>query len=249
MRISAAVITLNEEANVAECLESVGWADEIVVLDAMSTDRTREIAARHGAKVFTHTWEGYADARRLAISKCSFDWVLFMDADERVTPQLKTEIQSALERPGHDGFLLPRKAFFLGRWIKHCGWYPGYVLRVFRKDKARITDRKVHEGVRVAGSVGRLKSPLLHHTYPTVESYFARFDAYTTLAAEELRQSGKRTNAADLVFRPAFQFVKMYLVKLGALDGIEGFALCVFSSLYVFVKYLKLWRMARRERT
>jgi glycosyltransferase involved in cell wall biosynthesis len=223
----------------------VAWADEIVVLDAMSADRTRDIAAARGARVFAHKWEGYAEARRLAISKCSFDWVLFIDADERVTADLRSEIQSALARPEHDGFLVPRKAFFLGRWIRHCGWYPGHVLRVFRKDRARITDRRVHEGVRVAGSVGRLRNPLLHYTYPTVESYFARFHAYTTLAAEELREIGARTSVADLVFRPVFQFMKMYVVKLGFLDGIEGFALCAFSSFYVLVKYLKLRDMAR----
>lgn len=245
MSLSALVITRNEEANIADCLQSLAWVDEVVVVDAASADRTREIASRYNARVFNREWQGYADARRYALEKCTGDWVLSVDADERVTDGLRQEVEDVLRAPEHRGYLIPRKAYFLGRWIKHCGWFPGRVLRLVRRDGARITERRVHEGLRVDGSVGTLREPLLHYTYPSVESYFARFDAYTTLAAEELHQRGKRTGPADLTLRPIFQFAKMYLAKLGFLDGKEGFALCVFSGLYVFVKYLKLWQMGR----
>jgi glycosyltransferase involved in cell wall biosynthesis len=245
MRISAFVITSNEESNIGACLEALAWVDEIIVVDAMSSDRTREIAARYTQHVFSRPWEGYAPAREYALSKCTSQWVLAVDADERVTPELRAEIERALEQPAYDGFLVPRKAFFLGRWIKHCGWYPGYVLRLFKKDLAWVTDRKVHEGMRVRGPVGTFASPLMHYTYPTVESYFARFDRYTTLAAEELRDGGARARPTDFAFRPLFMFVKMYLVKLGVLDGLEGLVLCAFSSLYVLVKYAKLREMNR----
>ena len=245
MQISAFVITSNEESNIAACLEALAWVDEIVVVDAMSTDRTREIASQHTNQVFSRPWEGYARAREYALSRCTFDWVLAIDADERVTPELRAEIERVLGRPTRDGFLIPRKAFFLGRWIKHCGWYPGYVLRLFRKDLAWVTDRKVHEGMRVKGTVGTLASPLVHYTYPTIGSYFARFDRYTTLAAEELRDRRVHVRATDFIFRPLFMFVKMYFFKLGILDGLEGLMLCTFSSFYVFVKYSKLREMSR----
>jgi len=247
MKISAFVIASNEESNIGACLATLSWADEIVVVDAMSTDRTREIAAEYDARVFSRPWEGYARAREYAISKCRFDWVLAVDADERVTPELRAEIEDVLRQTAYDGFLVPRKAFFLGRWIRHCGWYPGHVLRLAKRDRAWVTDRKVHEGMRVRGSVGSLANPLLHHTYPTIESYFARFDRYTTLAAEEMFEESVRVRTADFVFRPLFMFAKMYLAKLGILDGLEGLMLCTFSSFYVLVKYAKLREMYRRR--
>jgi glycosyltransferase involved in cell wall biosynthesis len=245
--LSALVITRNEEANIAECLAGMAWADEVVVVDAASTDRTREIAAGFTPKVFCLEWQGYAEARRCALSKCTCDWVLSVDADERVTEELKREVEEVLRAPAHQGYLIPRRAFFLGRSIRHCGWYPGRVLRLARRDRVSVTDRKVHEGMRVEGSVGTLRSPLLHYTYPTVEAYFARFDTYTTLAAEELHRRGKRVRLFDLTLRPFFQFTKMYFLKMGWLDGLEGFALCVFSGLYVLVKYMKLRQMSRER--
>jgi glycosyltransferase involved in cell wall biosynthesis len=248
MGLSALVITYNEEANIAACLDGLAWVDEIVVVDAMSTDRTCEIAAKYTPRVLSRTWEGYAEARRYALARCSHEWVLSVDADERVTPELRQEIERTLRQPVHGGYLVPRKAFFLGRWIKHCGWYPGYVLRLFKKDKAYVTDRKVHEGMRTRGTVGRLKSPLLHYTYPSVPAYFARFDTYTSLAAQELHERGRKAGPGDLLARPFFQFGKMYFAKLGLLDGWEGLVLCAFSGFYVFVKYAKLRQMARDRR-
>ncbi len=246
MDISAVIITLNEEANIERCLASVSWAREIVVVDARSTDRTREIALRFTREVYEREWEGYSEAKGFAMSKAGSEWVLSIDADERVTPELREEIESLPAGPGVDGYMVPIRPLFLGRWIRHSGWYPGYKLRLFRKERASMTKRNLHEGIRVEGAVGRLTNPLLHYAYPTVRSYFEKFGRYTDLAAGDLHEQGKRAGAFDIAVRPLFSFVKMYLVKLGFLDGLEGFVLCVFSSLYVFVKYVKLREMERR---
>ncbi|MFH1313153.1 MAG: glycosyltransferase family 2 protein [Candidatus Eisenbacteria bacterium] len=241
MRISAIVITHNEEANIEECLRSVAWADEIVVVDAMSTDRTFEIAAGFTDRVLRKPWEGYAAARRHAIAAAGSEWILSLDADERVTPELRAEIEAHLAAPDADGYLIPRKAYFLGRWIRHCGWYPGHVIRLFRKDRARVTEKMVHEGIRVDGRVGTLNNHILHYTYRTAEAYFDRFNRYTSLAAKESHLKGKKAGLADILLRPPSQFLKMYIIKLGLLDGLQGFILCVFSACYVFTKYVKLW--------
>lgn len=246
MDISAVIITLNEEANIEDCLASVSWAREIVVVDARSTDRTREIALRFTPEVHERDWEGYSEAKGFAMSKASSEWVLSLDADERVTPELRKEIESLPAGPGVDGYLVPIKPLFLGRWIEHSGWYPGYKLRLARKARAAMTKKKLHEGIRVEGKVGKLSNPLLHYAYPTVRSYFDKFSRYTDLAARELHQGGKRAGVFDIVARPLFSFAKMYLLKLGFLDGIEGFVLCAFSSFYVLVKYVKLRELERQ---
>jgi glycosyltransferase involved in cell wall biosynthesis len=247
MRISAVVITHNEEANIEECLASISWADEIVVVDAMSTDRTCEIARTFTDRVFRRPWEGYVAARRHGIEAARSEWILAIDADERVTPELRAEIETRLRDPEFDGYLIPRKAYFLGRWIRHCGWYPGRVLRLVRKDRVRVTEKMVHEGMRVDGRVGTLTNDILHYTYRTVEAYFDRFNRYTSLAAKESQLRGKRASLADIVLRPVSQFLKMYVIKLGMLDGLEGFILCAFSASYVFTKYVKIWRLGRGE--
>jgi glycosyltransferase involved in cell wall biosynthesis len=247
MRLSAVIITHNEEANIEECLRSVAWADQIVVVDAMSSDSTCEIARRYTTCVFPKPWEGYVEARKHGLAKAEGEWVLALDADERITPELRAEIETQLKEPGSDGYMIPRKAYFLGRWIRHCGWYPGYVIRLVRKDRAWVTDKRVHEGMRVDGSVGTLTNPILHYTYPTVRTYFGRFNRYTSLAAEELFAEGRPARLTDILLRPPFQFLKMYFAKLGILDGLQGLVLCTFSSFYVFVKYVKLWELWRRE--
>jgi glycosyltransferase involved in cell wall biosynthesis len=246
MDISAVIITRNEESNIRDCLASVSWAREIVVVDAESTDRTREIALEFTTLVHEKKWEGYAEAKAFAISRANSEWVLSLDADERVSEQLRNEIQALSEGGEYQGYLVPIRPLFLGRWIRHCGWYPGYKLRLFKKARAGMTPRRLHEGIRVEGATRKLESPLLHLAYPTVHSYFRKFTAYTDLAAQELHDEGRRARLPDLVLRPLFSFVKMYLFKRGFLDGLEGFILCVFSSFYVFVKYVKLREMGRK---
>lgn len=244
--VSALVITLNEAANISACLESLAWAKEIIVVDAHSSDDTVLQARKFTNKVFVRPWEGYAAAKDFALSQCTQEWVLWIDADERVTPELRDEIIATLNaKPSHTGFYLPRLANFVGRWIRHGGWYPGYVLRLFRRDQAAFDDQKVHEQVKVQGSTGKLAHDLLHFTDPTLEHYLTKLNTYTSLSAEELHQRGKKFNLLDLLFRPAWFFFRMFFVKAGFLDGMHGFVLACFSAVHVAAKYGKLWERER----
>ncbi len=240
--ISALVITKNEAENIRECLTSLQWVDEIVVVDAESADGTAALAREFTDKIFIRRWEGFAAAKNFALSQCTGEWVLWIDADERVKPELRDEIIATLaDNPAANGFELPRLANFLGKWIRRGGWYPGYVLRLFRREAGQFNDRQVHEGVEVEGKIGRLKNHLLHYTDRNLRHYFEKFNRYTSLAAEELHQQGKRFHLGDLLFRPVWFFLRMYVFKAGFLDGVQGFILASLSAAYVFVKYAKLW--------
>ena len=248
--ISALIIAKNEEANIGPAIQSLkGLADEvIVVVDSSSADRTGEIARNLGARTFVREWQGYSASKAWAVEQAAGEWILWIDADERVTPQLADEIRAfpfPISKAAACAF--PRKAYFLGRWIKHCGWYPGYVTRLFRKDRASFNDKAVHEGLVVDGETARLKHPLLHHTDPDLEHYLTKFNHYTGLAAVQQAGAGKRFKIGDMIIGPAAAFVKMYLLKLGFLDGVEGFILSVFSAHYVLVKNLKLWELENIE--
>jgi len=241
MKLSVIIITLNEESNIRDCLESVKFADEIIVVDAGSSDRTVEIARSYTDRIFTPGWLGYSAAKEFALARARGEWILWIDADERVSEELKREILEAIDNPGKIvAFAFPRKSFFLNRWIRHSGWYPDYVIRLFKAGYGRFSSSLVHEGVMVDGALGRLKNPILHYTYPTLEKYFQKFNNYTTLAAQDLRMRGEKFSYFKLFFHPCAKFFKMYIQKLGFLDGVEGFILAVFSAFYVFVKYAKL---------
>lgn len=245
--LSVLVITKNEEHNIDDCLSSVTWADELVVVDSYSTDRTSELARKYTDKVMVTEWLGYAATKNLALEHCQSDWILWIDADERITPESRREIEQLLASdPPENGFEIPRKAYFLGRWIAHCGWYPGYVLRLFRRSKGTFNDKQVHEGVELEGERGQLQEPLLHFTDPDLEHYMQKFNRYTSLAADELYQRGRRAGAFSIIFRPLHMFLKMYILRRGFLDGIQGFILCLLSSGYVAMKYAKLWEKAER---
>jgi len=246
-RLSVLVLTKNESANIEACLQSVEWADEIVVIDTGSTDDTVSKAKRFTEKVFVTEWQGFAGTKNWGLQKLTGDWVLWLDADERVTPELAEEIQSVLRNPAYDGYQIPRKANFLGHWIRHSGWYPGYVLRLIKTDLARFADTRVHEGLEAPARMGRLNHPLLHFTDPTLEHYFEKFNRYTTLAALDLKDRGRHFHLVDLLVRPAHIFVKMYVLKAGFLDGFAGFLLAVLSGFYVLVKYAKLWELLRKS--
>jgi glycosyltransferase involved in cell wall biosynthesis len=243
--LSVIVITKNEERNIVDCLESVRWANELVVVDGGSDDKTVDLARRYTQKVYAKAWDGYAASKNFALQQCTGDWVLWLDADERVTEALSKEIQDALGQGvvGFAGFEVSRKAFFLGKWIKHCGWYPGYVLRLFRRGAGEWSNKRVHEHLKIDGKTGRLNADLLHYTDPNLWHYFEKLNRYTTLAAEDLTESGERFRMSQLTMRPAWLFLRMYFLKLGFLDGVQGFILCVLSSCYVFTKYAKLWEL------
>jgi len=233
----------NEEANIEAALDSVKDAAEIVVIDSFSSDRTVEICRKYTDKVFRKEWEGYARQKQAAVDLAADPWVFILDADERFTPVLKAEIINAIEENRHDGFYVPRKNFFMGRWIRHGGWSPDYTLRLFRKNAGRVEDREVHEKVVVNGSVSYLKNPLVHYTYNSVSDYLKRLDSYSTLAAKELKKTGLTPNALDFLIRPPFTFIKMFFFRLGFLDGRYGLVLAVLYSYYTFLKYAKTWEL------
>ena len=239
--ISIIVITKNEEHNIEACLESVRWAADIVVVDAESDDRTVEIARRFTEKVFVKPCMGFAAAKQFATGQSKNDWILWLDADERILPELADEIQKLIPgNPAHAAFTVARRAYFLGRWIKHSGWYPGRVARLFHKERAQFNSAAVHEGLVIKGTVGQLRNDLLHYTDPNIYHYFTKYNRYTSLAADELSEKGKKGHLSDMLLRPAWLFIKMYFLRLGFLDGMQGLLLAIFSSSYVFTKYAKL---------
>jgi glycosyltransferase involved in cell wall biosynthesis len=246
---SAIVITKNEERNIRECLESITWAHEIVIVDAGSTDRTVEIAKEFTSRIFHRPWDGYGAAKNYGLSQCTGDWIVSLDADERITPELRKEIFSALSSADQTvaAMSMPRRANFLGTWISHCGWYPGRITRVFRRSAGRFTEERVHEGLEIQGATISLHSDLLHYTDPDLKHYFEKFNKYTSLAAEELKERKKIFSLVKLLVNPLWVFVKMYFFRLGFLDGIPGLILCVLSANYVFTKYAKLWEYSLQK--
>ena len=239
--LSAVIITHNEEDNIRDCLESVKWADEIVVLDSDSDDRTAEICREYDIRFYNESWKGFSHQKNSAISKATKNWVLCLDADERVIPELRKEIESILKSTNpKDGYFIPRKSFFLGRWIKHCGWYPDYYLRLFKKGKGFFKIREVHEAIDLNGSTGHMKNPLEHYTYKTISDYIQRLDHYSTLAAKELLRENKIYGIHHIILKPLYTFINMYIIRLGLLEGYYGFMLSALYSFYTFSKYIKL---------
>lgn len=251
IQISSVIIAKNEERNIARCLESqIPCIDDIVlIIDEESTDTTADIAKDYpGVRTFITKWKGYSATKEYAVSQTANDWVLWIDADEEITTQLRDELLEFKKNvPVHKAYDLARRAYFLGRWIKHSGWYPSRVTRLFNKNSAYFSLKNVHEHLVVNGSTGKLNNDLNHYTDWNISHYFNKFNNYTSLAAEELTLKNKAFSISDITVRPLFLFIKMYIFKRGFLDGIQGFMLAVFSSLYVFTKYSKLWEMQPKK--
>lgn len=252
MKLSSVVIAKNEEENIGRCIESqLGCIDEITVLvDDTSIDRTFDIAASFSSvNVRRVGWLGYSETKKKGLTFTTNDWIFWIDADETITPELCEEIKEFKKSvPAFTAYSVPRRAYFLGKWIKHSGWYPGRVTRLFNKHEVNFNNNNVHEQLEVDGITGKLKSDLEHYTDPSIRHYFEKFNNYTSLAAEELYNKGKRTAISDILLRPAGIFIKMYMIKAGFLDGIHGFMLALFSSSYVFTKYCKLWELERNKK-
>jgi glycosyltransferase involved in cell wall biosynthesis len=245
MKISATIITFNEERNVARVIESLRCCDEILVLDSGSNDRTAEIAAKLGARVEEASWHGYAAQKNIAAKLAAHDWVLSLDADESLSEALEAEIwQIKKTGPKFDGYTVPRLAQYLGRWILHSGWHPDRKVRLFDRRKARWVGEFVHESVTVDGSVGHLKSNLLHFTCNSLSEHLRTMDTYTTLAAQEIVSRGTNVGFSKLLFDPPWTFLRTYLLKLGYLDGVEGLTIAYMAALYNFVKYSKARHMS-----
>lgn len=241
MKLSAIIITKDEEANIERCLRSVQWVDEIIVVDSNSTDNTVAIARDFKAKVFHPEWKGFGPTKQYALDQATGDWILSIDADEEVSFTLKNEILHLLEtEPPRDGYFVTRKTQFLGRWILHSGWYPDYVLRLFKKTSGRFTDALVHEKIVVEGPTGRLNNPLMHYSYPTLEDYIRKLDQYSTLGAEELFKAGKKCSSYCLALKPPLSFLRKFIFQKGWRDGWEGFLIAYLTSTGTLLKYAKL---------
>lgn len=247
MKLSVVIITKNEEHNIRRCLESVKWADEIILIDSKSTDKTVEIAVEYGAKIFTIEWKGYGPAKQEGVNNASGEWILSIDADEEVTPELAVEIKKCLAADeGFDGYLINRHTNFMGKWINHCGWYPNYLLRLFRQGTGNFNDAVIHEKVEISGKTRELKSELLHYSYSNLEDYLERLNQYSTIGAEVALKSGKKAGNFDIVFRPIISFIDHFLTHQGFQDGIEGFIISAMSSMAVMAKYVKLRHLQKK---
>jgi glycosyltransferase involved in cell wall biosynthesis len=246
LKVSVTIITKNEAADIANALDSVGWADERIVVDSCSTDETAAVAARHGARVVSHEWPGYVAQKNYAASLATNDWILSLDADERVSPALAREIQETLaDEPRCRGYRMPRVTFHLGRWIRTTDWYPDYQLRLYNRSAAQWTGEYVHEGVSVKGRVGRLRHELQHFAYRDLAEHMETIDHYTTLAARQMFEQGRRATTIDLALQPAFAFFRNFILKRGFLDGSVGLTISRMNAEYVRLKFRKLRDLAR----
>ncbi|MDA3793504.1 MAG: glycosyltransferase family 2 protein [Elusimicrobia bacterium] len=237
--ITAIVVTYNEEKNIKECLGGLKFADEIIVVDSHSEDRTRQIATAAGAKVIKSNVNYPEYNKNIGIDKAENKWVFIIDADERVSPPLASEIKEKVKSDKYAGYRLYRKNFFLSKEIKHCGWEKDSVVRLFKKEKGRYPDKRVHGVLVLEGREGRLKEKLGHYSYRNVSDYFEKVNRYTLWNARDSK--GKKVTGGKLFFNPLFRFIKMYFLRLGFLDGIHGFVLSVTASFSVFIKYLRIY--------
>lgn len=237
--LSIIIITLNEEDKIRDCLESVKWGDEIIVVDCFSQDNTVRIAEEYTDKVYKREFTGFGEQKNFALSKATGDWVLSIDADERVTPELREEIKKTLAEPQACGYKMPVKTYFSGRWIKHCGWWPNYKLRLFRRDSGRFSDRLVHEAIEVNGPIAKLRNPLEHRRCSSISSSIKKADRYSTLGAQVMVAEGKNYTCGSALTHSTFTFFKVYFLKLGILDGWRGFVIASLNAIGVFYKYIK----------
>jgi len=245
-KVSVTIITLNEADHIAAAIDSASWADEIVVVDSGSTDDTVAIARSKGVRVETRAWSGYVDQKNFAHILASHDWIFSLDADERITPALASEIQALLKTdPPRRGYRAPRVTFHLGRWIRTTDFYPDPQTRLYDRRVARFHGKYVHESVLVDGPVGRLEHEIEHYSFRDLEDQLTRINHYTTLAARQMYEAGRRTNALELVVHPPAAFLRNYLLRRGILDGTAGLTISVINSYSVFLKFAKLRELQR----
>lgn len=255
MKISAVIIAFNEENSIAEAVRSVAWADEVLVVDSESTDRTREIAKSHGAKVITQSWKGFAKQKQFAADSAENDWILSLDADERISDELRKEILAIRDRNGADavgGYKIPRLAFYMGRPIRHSGWYPDLQVRLFDRTKGRWKDVLIHESVQMDEGtvVGKLSGDIHHHSVDSASHHHRMIgERYAPLAARQMFESGKRTTRLEVAVSGWFAFVRSYFLKAGLLDGFPGFCIAYFAAHHAFLKHLLLWELQNAEKT
>lgn len=242
MAISISIICYNEEKKIRRCLESVKWADEIVILDSFSTDRTLDICREYTDKIYQHEFDGHIQQKNRAISHCSHDWVFCIDADEVITEELKNSIGDIdIEKTEIKGFYVARKVFYMGKWINHGGWYPDYKIRFINKNYGGWGGINPHDELQVEGEKAKLQGDLLHYSYENIAAHLAQVNKFTGIMAGEYRRLGKRPSFMNLTIRPLFKFFKMYVLKLGLLDGTRGLIIAIIGAFYVFMKFAKLY--------
>lgn len=251
MKISAVIITHNEEKRLEPALKSLkDIVSEIIVVDSFSTDGTVKLAKKFGSRIYKREWTNYADQKNYANQKASYPWILSLDADERLSPELRREIQELKEKePEAAGFSMPRQTYYLGKWILHSGWYPDRKIRLFKKDKAFWKGEYVHEKLVIEGQVRKLASPIYHFTYQDIRDHMERINQFSTLGAKKLYAEGKKCRWYHLALLPAQRFTKSFFLKAGILDGFAGFVIAVLHSYAIFARYAKLkeiWKKGER---
>jgi glycosyltransferase involved in cell wall biosynthesis len=249
-KVSVTIITKNEAADIADAIASVAWADEIIVVDSESTDDTAAIARRFTDRVDVRPWPGYIAQKNYAASIARHDWILSLDADERVTPALADEIKKTVSSPpAHAAFRMPRVTWHLGRWIRTTDWYPDYQTRLYDRRVAEWTGRYVHESMTVRGSLGALSHEIEHYAYRNIEEHVETIERYSSDAARQMFESGRRTNLLQIAGHPPLAFLRNYLAHGGIRDGVPGFIISSMNAYYVFLKFAKLWELERGRRT
>lgn len=245
-KISVIVITKDEEKNITDCLKSIEWADEIIVVDADSTDKTVELVKKFTYKVYIKKWEGYVPQKKYALSLASNNWVLSLDADERITPELKNELLNitSIELAGYK---IRRRNFLLNKEITSCGWGNDYQLRLFKKDKTNLTDRLVHEGFTVDGKVGKLKNAMLHYTFSSFSDYFSKINYYTSLKAQEMYKRKGKVSGWTIFSHSVSAFFLFFITKRGFKDGVYGLIISLLHSVSTMLNYIKLWELQNRK--
>lgn len=249
MSLSVILITKNEEANLKDCLESVSFADEIIVVDSQSSDKTQEIARSFGAKLeITSDWPGFGPQKNRALNLATQDWVLSIDADERVTPELKQEILATMASANAaDCYAIPRSSWYCGRFMKHSGWYPDYVDRLFKRGTAKFSDHLVHERLLPTGLSGKLKNHFLHYSYRDFSQVLKKVDVYSSAAAQQAFKQGKKGGLGEALIHGFWAFFRTYVLRRGFLDGKHGLALAISNAATSYYKYLKLWQLHNKK--
>ena len=246
-KISAVILCLNEEAMIERALASVAFADEILVVDSFSTDRTLEIARRYTDRILQHKFEGYAAQKNWAHKQAAHDWVINLDADERITPELAQEIQELLKDPRHNAYRITRTNFFLNKEIRYGSWSGDKVLRLFRRDKARYPDIQIHSELEIEGTAGECRARMLHYSYRSLDDFVRRVQLYSEGGAEDAAKRGRKGSGLTIIGHSLWHFLKSYVIKRGFLDGTEGLLIAMMGSYYTFLKYGKLYERQRKQ--
>ncbi|MCB0729443.1 MAG: glycosyltransferase family 2 protein [Ignavibacteriae bacterium] len=239
-KISATIITFNEESNIEKCLQSLSWVDEILIVDSFSTDKTIEICKKYNCKIIQTEWQGFGNTKKFAVDNAENQWIFSVDADEEISDQLKLKIQEILTNPQCDGYNIKRRSYYLGKEIKYCGWDKDFPLRLFNRNKGNFNVKEVHESVVINGKKCKIYEPIFHYTYPNLSLHISKMNRYSDISSQQIRENKNYSIISSIVFGIA-KFLRMYFLQRGFLDGKVGFVLCFNSAFGVYLKYIKIW--------